>query len=192
MENKTQINRRGSIYQASTLLILVFVTSCGVTTVKHDDSTEIINTLINIPDEKYIVDGTYNALSAYKGWEKLYNKYRAAARDQGHMSDIKKYLLLGFVAQLKAQVATSKAFSSGFYDTFVNHPDAVLEALKQNPFLVSSSCYYIGNYFGFESKNIEKKTVFIDIYKKKILKNLRTEGGDRCVAQILAPKRPQY
>ncbi len=180
------------MYRTIMLLALIFITSCGFTTVKHDDSTEIINTLINIPTEKYVVDGTYNALLAYKGWGKLYNKYMATARSQGHISDIKIYLLLGFVAQLKAQVSISEAFSSDFYDIFVKYPDIVLDVLKQNPFLVLPSCYYLGNYFGFESKNAEKKAVFLETYKEKIQKNLRTGGGSQCISQISIPKRPRY
>ncbi len=180
------------MYRAIIIFALAFITSCGLTEVKDNDSTEIINMLINIPSEKYVINGTYNALLAYKGWGELYNKHMVAARDQGNLNDVKIYLLLGFVAQLKAQVATSEAFSSDFYDIFVRHPDVVLEALKQNPYLVLSGCYYIGNYFGFESKNAEKKAVFIETYEEKIQNHLRVGGGDRCMAQILMPKRPQY
>ncbi len=183
---------RGITYKAIMIFALALITSCGLTEVKNDDSTEIINTLINIPSEKYMTNGNYNALLAYKGWGELYNKYMVAARDQGSLGDVKIYLLLGFVAQLKAQVATSEAFSTDFYDIFVKHPDVVLEAFKQNPYLVLSGCYYIGNYFGFESKNAEKKTAFIETYEEKIQNHLRVGGGDRCMAQILMPKRPQY
>ena len=175
------------------ILMSILSTEPVLAQISKEDSSEILNVLISEPVEKYQSKdkSSYNALAAYKGWGELYDKYHAGAK-KGKVEDIKVYLFLGFVAQLKSQFATSEAFISDVHGIFVNHKGAFFDALKENQYLISSTCYYLGRYFGFESKHDDEKPGFLQQYSDDFQKRLSKVDAAECLKQLDKPTRPTY
>lgn len=156
------------------------------------DAQEILSVLLGVRMAQYQsenADGekVYNPLKAYHGWGDIYQKYYTDAKTHGRLNDIKVYLFLAYTARLKNQIDSSEVFSTDLYTVYIKHEKTLLAALKKNPYLIPSTCYYLGNYFGFESKHSEDKPGFLAAHRKTLLDTLGEKHAETCLMQIKQP-----
>ena len=122
-----------------------------------NDAEIIIHRLLNIPDPNHSYldqqgKQRYNALQAYKTYEALYLRYKKQLQQQSTPAAIKYYLYIGAIAQQNRNGAITEALSSDLMPLYRRHPQHYLDVLRELPFLIPSTCYYLGNYFGFEDQ----------------------------------------
>lgn len=147
------------------------------------DAQEILSVLLDIPLQQYQGD----PLKASQGWGALYNKYLRDAQTPGKYNALKVYLMLGYIARLKQQASSAEAFNTDVYPLYAKQQDALLATLKQNPYLIDSTCHYLGNYFGAESEHREEKPKFLAFQGRVIEQALGKEGARECLGQIRRP-----
>jgi len=155
------------------------------------DAALIVDTLLDLKSAARQTSDTGrpaadNPLRAYQEWSALYEKY--AQRDSGgaRFSEdrLRVYLLLGWVALEKLDAGTMEAFASDLLTLYEQHPDPVLRALRDAPFLVPSTCRYLNRHFGFEDKNRDKKPAFLAAHTDRIKSALPAEDAERCLEQF--------
>ncbi len=156
-------------------LFLLFLTACSSITAASNaqDAELMLNRLLHIDNKKYNIKNEngkfpYNSLLEYKDWERLYIKYfKLNIKNKIYTeNEIKSLLFIGFIAKINSDAAISESLSSDLVPIFNNNKILILNVLSDLKFLIPSTCYYLNNYFGFEGKNIEKRTPFIKKNKK--------------------------
>ncbi len=173
----------------------------------NSDSNIFINKLLKINDPQFITqasDGTstYHSLNAYKAWEALYIRYtkrdlvdnvtdgstdslkQRSSDKELTKTEIKKLLLIGYIAKLHADGATSQSLSSDLTPLYNSHSTSFLQVMTELPFLIPSTCYFLGNHFGFEDKHADKKTPFLKANAALLVTALGAEQGNACLEKI--------
>ncbi len=148
-----------------------------------------LNHLLNIKSEKYnkTIEGNtiYNELAEYKDREQLYLEARNKAMKKGAgLDDIKFFSFIGFVAYNRNAAATKEAMLSDFIQVYYTNRDKLLSVLNELPFLIPSSCYFIGKHFGFEDKFKNDKEPFIKDNKGYFSKALNKDNYTKCLSII--------
>ena len=173
------------------LFILFLTVSTSIIAASNTQDAELmLNRLLHIDNEKYNMRNErgqlfYNSLLEYKDWERLYIKYsKLNIKSKIYTeNEIKKLLFIGFIAKINSDAAISESLSSDLVPIFNNNNKIlILNVLSDLKFLIPSTCYYLNNYFGFEGKNIEKRTPFI---KKNIMKYLGDTNGEECISYFV-------
>lgn len=156
-----------------------------------DDAGIILNRLLGIKNKAYTYKDQHGViqhdeLMEYKGWSALYGKYAAdlSRRKSASLDQIRYLLMIGFVAKSRNDAAMSEAFSSDLVPIYTHNRDGILAVMRESPFLIPSTCYYMNNYFGFEDKNANKKPGFLADNEKIIVKVLGQEKGGKCLRQF--------
>jgi hypothetical protein len=167
------------------LLFIFFIFSSGV----YSSESHYLNQLLNIKSEKYnkIIgeDTIYDELAEYKDRQKLYLEAKKNATNKlASLNDIKLFSFIGFVAQTTNDAATSEAMLSDFIQVYYTNRDKLLTVLNEIPFLIPSSCYYIGKHFGFEDKFTNNKEPFISDNKVYFSKILNKDNYTKCLSII--------
>jgi len=153
------------------------------------DAAEIIDTLLDLEQPKFHHrdaqgrDG-YDALGAYKSWGALYEKYAQLRHEAGvfQAGYLRVYLLLGRIALEKTDAATMEAFDTDLMTIYQLHREPVLQALKELPFLIPSTCRYLNRYFGFEGRNREAKPKFLLANEAVIRRALAPADAELCLS----------
>lgn len=151
------------------------------------DSYVLLSRLLNIKNSCYLVthdngEEQYNYLKEQKEWANTYIKYKKLIdKNNDNLELIKYYLFIGFIAKEQQSAEVSEAFSSDLVPLYENHRENFLNVIKELPFLIPSSCYYLNNYFGFEDKNFNVKDQFLKDNERFILERLGTEKGNLCL-----------
>jgi len=173
-----------------TLFFLLFETACASTPVSVD-SDVMINRLLHINNEKFMSktdsgEPFYNSLMEYKEWELLYIRYSKYDSENINLTknEIKKLLFIGFIARENSDAAISQSFSSDLVPIFNQNKSIFLSVISDLKFLMPSTCYFLGRYFGFEGKNSEKKEIFFDENSPLLIKILGESGGKVCLKYI--------
>ncbi len=170
--------------------ILIFESACasGPPSV---DSDVMINRLLHIDNEKFMSktdDGEafYNSLMEYKEWELLYIKYSKYDSDDKNLTEVelKNLLFIGYISWINSDAATSQSFSSDLVPIFNQNKSTVLNVISELKFLIPSTCYFLGNYFGFEGKNLEKKASFLEQNSSLLTRALGEANGETCLKHI--------
>lgn len=148
-----------------------------------------LNQLLNIKSEKYNKtigeDTIYDELAEYKDREKLYLEAKNnATKKSASLDDLKYFSFIGFVAYTANNAATREAMLSDFIQVYYANRDNLLTVLNELPFLIPSSCYYIGKHFGFEDKFKNDKEPFIKDNKVYLLKILSKDNYTKCLSII--------
>ncbi len=170
--------------------ILVFVSACA-SSPSTVDSDVMINRLLHIDNETFISktsDGEpfYNSLMEYKEWELLYikhSKYDSGDRNLTEV-ELKKLLFIGYISWINSDAAISQSFSSDLVPIFHQNKSTVLNVISELKFLMPSTCYFLGNYFGFEGKNQENKASFLEQNGPLLIKALGEANGTTCLKHI--------
>ncbi len=165
------------------LLILFF------TSVLYSTENPYLNFLLNIKSEKYYetINGKmlYDSLAEFQDLGKLYVETRTkVTKRNAHLNDIKFFSFIGFVAYNRNAAATKEAMLSDFIQVYYTNRDNLLSVLNELPFLIPSSCYYIGKHFGFEGKFTNDKKPFMNENKAHFLKKLSKDNAEKCLSII--------
>ena len=156
-----------------------------------DDSDVMINRLLHIDNEKFISKTSegepfYNSLMEYKEWESLYIKYSKYGSSDKNLTEVevKKLLFIAYIARLNSDAAISQSFSSDLVPIFNQNRPTVLKVISELKFLMPSACYFLGKYFGFEDKNLDKKEDFLQRNSPVLIKALGENEGEACLKSI--------
>ncbi len=172
------------------LFFLIFAPACASS---HTivDSEVMINMLLHIDSEKFMSktssgEAFYNSLLEYKEWESLYIKYSKYDSDDKNLTEVevKKFLFIGYISRLNLDAAMSQSFSSDLVPIFNQNKPIVLSVISDLKFLMPSTCYFLGNYFGFEGKNLDKKQAFLKENSPLLVKVLGESEGKACLEFI--------
>ncbi len=172
------------------LFLLCLSISSSITAASNAQDAELmLNRLLHIDNEKYNIKNEngqlfYNSLLEYKDWERLYIKYSKLNIKNKIFTEneIKNLLFIGFIARINSDAAISESLSSDLVPIFNKNKILILNVLSDLRFLIPSTCYYLNNYFGFEGKNIGKRTPFVNKNKKNIVKYLGEDNGKKCIS----------
>ncbi len=148
------------------------------------DAAEMVETLVGLEPARY--DST---LAAMHGRAALYSRYRAAAT-AGDQVGMRVYLLLAFVAVARVDAATMESFSSDVLPLYRAQADTLLAALRANPWLTDTICYFLGHGFEFEGRDPADRPAFIGAESDRIRSALHKRHAARCFDQIEQPHRP--
>lgn len=155
------------------------------------DSDVMINRILHIDSEKFVsktTDGEvfYDSLKEYKEWESLYIKYSKYDSEDKKLTEVelKKLLFIAYISKLNADAAISQSFSSDLVPIFNQNKSTVLKVISELKFLMPSTCHFLGNYFGFEDKNLEKKQDFLEVNGDLLIKALGESDGEICLKLI--------
>ncbi len=178
-----------------TLFLLLFESACASTSIAVD-SEVMINRLLHIDSEKFMSktdsgEPFYNSLKEYKEWELLYIKYSKYDSEDKDLTEdeIKKLLFIGYITKVNSDAAISQSFSSDLVPIFSQNKSIVLNVMSDLKFLMPSTCYFLGRYFGFEGKNLEKKQAFLDKNGPLLVKELGEADGKTCLEYIKEEKK---
>lgn len=148
----------------------------------------MINRLLRINDERFMSktdkgERFYNSLKAYQQWEQLYLKYSKHGSSDKNLTEfeLKKLLLIGYISRQNSDAAMSEAFSSDLIAIFNQNRANFLAVIADLNFLIPSTCYFLGNYFGFEGKNQQEQQTFLTTNKSFIIEALGESDGDVCI-----------
>ncbi|MCF6338932.1 MAG: hypothetical protein L3J84_13470 [Gammaproteobacteria bacterium] len=173
-----------------TLFLLLFESACASTSIAGD-SDVMINRLLHIDSEKFMSktdsgESFYNSLMEYKEWESLYIKYSKYDSKDKHLTkdEIKKLLFIGYITKVNSDAAISQSFSSDLVPIFSQNKSIMLNVMSDLTFLMPSTCHFLGRYFGFEGKNLEKKQAFLDRNSPLLVKVLGVTDGKVCLEYI--------
>ncbi|GJL49587.1 MAG: hypothetical protein NPIRA01_08140 [Nitrospirales bacterium] len=152
----------------------------------HDDSAFLIRTLLNIENSALMENGQYNGLKEYKAWGALYERYHESAQSKSdlHSEGLKVFLFIGYVAHARLQAATSESFTSDLMPIYLTRQDSLWEILRENPFLVPSTCHYLGAFFGFEERHVEGKPAFLSETRPIIKQALPHKEAELCIKRL--------
>ncbi len=148
-----------------------------------------LDALLNIKSEKYYesINGkkVYHELKEYKDRGKIYVETRSkVTKKEASKDDIKFFGFIGFVAHTINDAGVSEAMLSDFIQVYYANRDNLLNVLEELPFLIPSSCYYIGKHFGFEGKFTNDKKPFMNENKVHFLKALSKDNAEKCLSII--------
>jgi len=180
-----------SLIKLALLLFFLSVSSPITAASNAQDAELMLNRLLHTDNEKYNIKNEkgqflYNSLLEHKDWERLYIKYSKLNIKNKKYSEteIKNLLFIGFIAKINLDAAISESLSSDLVPIFNKNKILILNILSDLKFLVPSTCYYLNNYFGFEGRNIEKKSPFIKKNKQTIMKYLGKTDGKKCISYL--------
>ena len=155
------------------------------------DAAEIIDTLLELDHPRFRSGNDqrrgYDALAAYKSWNALYEKYAQLRQENEAFREdyLRVYLLLGRIALETTDAATMESFDTDLMSIYERHGEQVLQALKDLPFLIPSTCRYLSRYFGFEGRNRREKPGFLSSNEASIRRILAPDDATRCL-RVLA------
>ncbi len=177
--------------QLSLVLFIVVLESACASKSTTIDSDVMIDRLLHIDNEKFLFKTSeggpfYNSLMEYREWESLYIKYSKYDSDDKTLTEVemKKLLFIGYISRLNSDASISQSFSSDLVPIFNQNQSTILKVISDLKFLMPSTCYFLGNYFGFEDKNLEKKEGFLQINSPFIVKFLGEIDGEACLESI--------
>lgn len=152
------------------------------------DAQTILNRLLSIQNPKNTYTDEkggvfYDFLKDQQQWTGVYTKYKKQIQNSDERMDenIKYWLFIGFVARVTKGAEIQEAFSGDLVPMYEQKPRLFLKILKELPFLIPPTCYYMNNYFGFEDKNICRRSRFVEENKVIIYNTLGQELGSRCL-----------
>lgn len=119
-------------------------------------------------------------LEQYKEWSKLYRKLV----DQKRMTktELKLFLLMGFIADERAKIEPQEQIAKDIMPVFTAQPTAVLDILKELPFLIGSTCSSLNSYFELSGK-VDEKQQFSKRYEGEITATLGKDAP-QCLAKL--------
>lgn len=173
-----------ALSRALAVALLVFPGSAAAQ-VDAADAQEIVETLLGLDASRHD-----SPLAAMHGWGELYGRYRdlAAAGDE---TALRVWLLMGDVALARADAATVEAFAGDLLPLYQRRPGAMLSALSDNSWLVSSTCFHLGNGFEHEGRDGEGRAAFLAAEAGRVEAALHPDHARACLAQIEAPSLPE-
>lgn len=172
------------VLKAALVAALLATPGLAAAEVDAADAQEIVETLLGLDPARHATP-----LEAMQGWGALYLKYRDAAMD-GDAEALRVWLLIGHAALAKAGAATVEAFSADLMPLYAAQPQAMLAALAENGWLVPSTCFYLGNWFGHDGRHGEDRPAFLATDAPRIAAALHPSAARMCIGQIVAPVRP--
>ena len=162
----------------SILFFLITVTSTACVAA-GSNTNPYFDFLLNIKNQDQ------DELSALKNREKFYLDLREkASAKNADIVAIKQFLFVGFSAYNRNAASTMEALNTDMMLMYNNNSSRMLEALKELPFLIDSSCHYLGKYFGFEDKHINELPQFLSANKNDINHTLGDQLGQQCLNAI--------
>jgi len=143
---------------------------------------------INNPEHSYVDEkgvSRHDSLEAYKAWENVYLKYDQSNEPKDKKlfdrDSLKTLLLIGYIAKIKNDAAVSQALAGDLVPIYNANRELSLEILKELPFLVPSTCYFLSRFFGWEGKNREQKKPFLTANRELIANRLGSDQGRQCL-----------
>lgn len=120
-------------------------------------------------------------LEHYKEWGKLYHKMK----DQQQMTknQLKILLFMNFIADERTKIEPQEEIAKDIMPIFTKQPDKILKILSELPFLISSTCSAVNNYFDLMGKDNGKKQ-FLKKYEEEIVKSLGKDNASICLSKI--------
>jgi hypothetical protein len=171
------------VLRPAVLALLLATAGQASAEVDAGDAQEIVETLLGIDPARHATP-----LAAMQGWGELYARYRDAAA-AGDAQALRVWLLIGQVALARADAGSVEAFSADLMPVYAAGPDAVLAALSENGWLVPSTCFYLGNWFGHEGRHAGDRPAFLAAEAPRIAAALHPRDARGCIGQIVSPAR---
>lgn len=169
--------------------LLLFVSS-ATWAIAADDV--YLDFLLGIKAEKYKTRENgeifFDDLAAMNDRDKVYvsTRQRLLSKNADD-EDMRYFIFIGFTAYSRNAAATMEALSADMMSVYKNNTQAFLKSLSDLSFAVEASCYYLGNYFGFEGKHLQDKKAFEKRFKPEITVYLGPDDRTRCMARFHNP-----
>lgn len=126
---------------ASTALVSSSAYSAEVMISAHE-SYLLLDNLLSLTG----TTGNHKAqLEQYKEWSKLYNK--VSGNKNMTRNQLKLFLLMGFIADERVKIEPQEEIAKDIMPVFTTQSAAVLNILKELPFLIGSTCNSLNSYF---------------------------------------------
>ena len=150
------------------------------------DDELLVSRLLALENPAFEREGEYDAFAEYQAWEALYVRSFERARDPKGADEaaVKRFLLVGAIARDRLDAGTTEAFTPDLMQVYETRPDAVLEALRDVPFLVSPTCHSLGAFFGFEDRHVGGKPAFLEAERERIRSGLPADLAEECLEAI--------
>jgi len=145
--------------------------------------------LLDIKSEKHFRDENgrnfFDELAAMQERDDVYLAIRKKVNQRNAKDeDIRYFLFMGYVAYTRNAAASMEAMTTDLMPVYRSNTKNVLLAMKASPFLIEASCYYLGNYFGFEGKNKKGKSEFMQEITTHLKAHLSPEKVGLCLSSI--------
>ncbi|MBT0957282.1 hypothetical protein IV417_07790 [Alphaproteobacteria bacterium KMM 3653] len=151
--------------------------------VAAQDAQEMVEMMIGQQPARYD-----SPLAAMQGEGDLYDRLKNGAVNDHGMG---LWLLYGQGAVLQANGALSGAFISDMEAVYGDDPALLLGALDRAPWLVPTTCYFLGAGFDFEGRGGAGREAFLALSGPLITAALAEPLANICLEQIAAPERPE-
>jgi len=154
----------------------------------RDEYSILLSSLLKIKDDKY----TYfdekgrkqpSPLKKFKELEKIYINYTNPDIVNNKFSNkrLKIIMFYSFYSYVNNSGAFLEALATDLMPIYIKNPDAFLKILNELPFLIESNCNRLNAFFGFEGKNFNKKSNFINLNTGLFKKYLNSKQYELCI-----------
>jgi len=172
-------------------ITLIMLFSANAFSASSQEESLLINMLLNINSEQYVdqqTDGTtsYDSLREYQDWTQIYinNSNYDSNNKTLTAKQIKKLLFMAFISKTNNDAGLAEALSSDLVPIYNANKTLFLQSLHELDFLLPATCYYLGNYFGFEDKHKSEAKQFIADNKPLFQTVLSPTQVDSCLVEL--------
>lgn len=129
----------------------------------------------------------YDELKEFKALESIYIKNSINDENKGNLSErqIKIMMFYSFYSQEKKSAAFLEYLASDLMPIYLNNKVEFLKLLKKLPFLIQANCNRLNAFFGFEGKNLQKKSQFLQENKSLFSKHLNKKQLEVCLSNFI-------
>ena len=155
---------------------------------KEGDFYILLSNLLGVNKKQYTYIDTQgnrqpNLLKRFKKLEKVYikNIEPDLADDKFSFDRLKMVMFFSFYSYEKKSAAFQEYLAVDLMRIYADNKITFMEILKELPFLIQSNCDRLNSFFGFEGKNDNKKTFFIEKNEKIFDKYLTHDQARLCM-----------
>lgn len=176
------------------IIWLILLTACSNSNAsepRHDEYSILLSSLLNINEEKYTyVDekgkNQPDSLKKFKELERIYinNITPDLANDKFSNKRLKIIMFYSFYSLTNNSAAFQEYLATDLMPIYSDNSDVFLRILNELPFLIQSNCNRLDAFFGFEGKNLDKKSNFIKQNFKHFNNHLNSDQYELCTSSF--------
>jgi hypothetical protein len=180
--------RTSAVLAIAVLLAMALAVAAPLRAGAPDRDALVLSLLLDLNPGLLFDGGKSTPLQEREAIEMLYVGLREAAEGDTEVPypHIRRFALLGWIANERNDSALTEAFISDFKALYDRRPDQVLAALADVPFLGPEMCATLARYYFFEDAVPQDRFAFIEANEARIRKALGMGGAARCVSAFLA------
>lgn len=173
------------------LLLLTACSNLNASEPSVDEYSTLLSSLLDINKDKYVyIDANGkkqpDLLKKFKELERIYINNITPDLSNNMFSDrrLKIIMFYSFYSFVNNSAAFQEYLATDLMPIYIKNPDAFLRILKKLPFLIQSNCNRLDAFFGFEGKNIDKKSIFIKLNTNRFKKHLNSDQYALCLSSF--------